>query len=142
MKNRFLSFFLLIICATACSKDETSSKNQIGAWTGVELQTVTINGSITSEITIDFTLDLNESGDGIFNNTFGSDKEVHWVLDEQENEIFLIREFTSGGEELFTTTRFNIEKNTDSEQVWTNTNSYVNANNETEERFITWTLTK
>ena len=138
MKNQFLFFFLLIISVTTCSKDEINVKNQVGTWTGIELQKTTIDGNIIYEVTVNFNLELKEDGNGVF----GSDKDVHWVLDEGENKIFLIREFISGGQELFTTTRFDIDENTESKQVWTMTTSITNVNGETEERYTKWTLSK
>ena len=141
MKIQFLFFISLALCIFSCSKDDQFA-NQVGNWTGVELQMLTTNGNVTSEGTINFTLVLNEDGTGTLNNTFSNNVDVHWVLDKEGNKIFIIRDFIVAGDERFSTTKFEMIKDTESDQEWTNTFSYTNLNNEIEDRFVKWTLTK
>ncbi|MFK7774720.1 MAG: hypothetical protein AB8F94_21455 [Saprospiraceae bacterium] len=143
MKKSILLLFSFLTIIS-CSKEEEETQNILGKWNVEETTIFHTNQVFTSEVTISFEMDFKENGEGISDRIISSFEEFHWVVDELENKAFIIRAFIfQNGEEVYSTQKFDIEKNTTSEQIWKRKISYSNsASGDLEERFITWTLTK
>ncbi|MFK8008933.1 MAG: hypothetical protein AB8H03_21405 [Saprospiraceae bacterium] len=142
MKKSILLFFSLLTFIS-CSKEE-DTQNILGKWSAQEEIIYHTNNVFASEFTSSFEIDFKENGEGISNQASSSFKEIHWVADELENIAFIIKAFTlQNGEVIYSTQKFDMEKNTTSEQIWKRKVSYSNsASGDLEEQFITWTLTR
>jgi len=136
------AYLFLVLFLLGCSKEDVP--NYIGTWDGVDYQTITKNGTLDFETSVQFSLEISTSGDGSYSSIIGNNIDTHWVVDEIENEIFILREFqSSSGDEIVTTAQFKIKKDTESEQIWESISSFNNpSTGDVEERLTRWTLTK
>lgn len=134
-----LTLFILFLCS--CSKDDTP--NQVGSWDGVQFQTITTDGTQTSESSFNIGLTLMESGSGNLTGLLALDGRIHWVVDEVENKIYIISDITlSNGNEATTTDKFDLIVDTAEEQTWEQTDSFQNPAGEAIEIFTRWSLLK
>ena len=132
---------LSILSLCSCSKENVP--NQIGSWEGVQFQTITTNGTQTSESSLNMGLILEESGSGNLTGLFATDGKIHWVVDDVENKIYIISDITlSNGTEATTTDKFDLIVDTADEQRWEQTKTFQNPAGEIVEAFTRWSLLK
>ena len=142
MKNYCL-LLLSISTIIACSKEE--KQTILGRWDAQSIQTRLTNQIVTSIDTIFFEIDFKENGEGISSEYSGNEfREIHWVVDELENKAFIINSFiVQNGEEIFSTSTFDMERNSSSEQIWNRRTYYTSSiTGDLNEYLERWTLTK
>lgn len=137
MKN--IIFFIIVLLAVACNKtEEPIIPTQVGVWEVEEQKMNYKNDSLTLNISNSFNVRLDADNSGIISNAASNTEDINWLVDIEDNKVFIIRTFGS----FTVANNYNILINENDNQQWKEVINSNDINGNTIRNETLWDLTR
>lgn len=146
--KKILILIIPVLILMSCNKDDDmiepidgNTHPFIGTWSLQENWNITVEDSLASDRTFDYTLEINADGTMV-KTDLNNLRYYYWLTNTDTSAIFIMQEFpTSDGQIQVGGERFIIEKNEYNNQVWVDKLTYLSFPDSIETTTITtWTL--